>query len=75
MPNHISLSDFVLNHVCCLVSFRLFASRIDFPICGYACHVVLTRGAAQPSPTQPGPAHLGPRAPGARALPMRAPLP
>jgi hypothetical protein len=30
MPNLISLSDFVLNRVCCLVLFQIFASRIEF---------------------------------------------
>jgi hypothetical protein len=30
MLNHISLSDFVLDRVCCLVSFRDFARRSIF---------------------------------------------
>jgi hypothetical protein len=64
MPNHISLSDFVLNRVHCLVSFQvsfrelfsdlwLSVPRGFHPRCG----------PAQPDPTQPGPAQLGPRAP------------
>jgi hypothetical protein len=54
MPNHISLSDFVLNRVCCLVSFRILASRIDFR----SVVVRATRfcPAVRPSPTRPSPA-------------------
>jgi hypothetical protein len=52
-----------------LLSFvSVSASRIDFPICGCACHGVLTRGAAYPSPTQPSPPSL------ARPILTRAPL-
>jgi hypothetical protein len=74
MPNHISLSDFVLNRVCCLVPFRILLRGLFSNL--WLC---VPRGfdpqcsPVQPDPTQPGPAQLSPRVPGARALPMRAP--
>jgi hypothetical protein len=54
MMNHISLSDFVLNRVRCLVSFRILLRELNSDL--WLCvSWVSTRGAAQPSPTQPGP--------------------
>jgi hypothetical protein len=74
MSNHISLSDFVLNPVRCLVSFRIFASRIDF-----RSMVVRALGfwpAVRPSLARPHPAHPSlarPARPWRPLLPMRAP--
>jgi hypothetical protein len=74
MPNHISLSDFVLNRVSCLVLFRILLRGLisDLWLCmprgfGPRC------GPAQPDLAQPSPAQLGPRAPGAPCSPC-APL-
>jgi hypothetical protein len=56
MPDHISLSDFVLTRVRCLVPFRTFASRIDF-----RSVVVCAMGfwpMVRPSPARPGPTRL-----------------
>jgi hypothetical protein len=57
MPNHISLSDFVLNRVCCLVPFRILLRGLisDLWLCvprgfGPRC------GPAQRDRTQPSPA-------------------
>jgi hypothetical protein len=76
MPRHISLSDVVINRVCCLVSFRI-SFRDWIPICGCACRGLLSRGAARPGLARPSPPRpgLGPRTPGALPLPMRAPPP
>jgi hypothetical protein len=70
MPNYISLSDSVLNCVCCLVLSRILLCELIF-----RSVVVRTMGfwpAVRPDPARPG---LGPRVPSARALPMRAPSP
>jgi hypothetical protein len=74
MPNHISLSDFVLNHVCCLVPFQILLRELisDLWLCvprgfGPRC------GLAQPDPTQPSPAR--PARPWRPLLPMRPLVP
>jgi hypothetical protein len=59
MPNHISLSDPVLNRVFCSVSFRDLDSDL------WSC--VLLASVPRPSPAQP--ARSGPRAPDALPLP------
>jgi hypothetical protein len=66
MPNHISLSDFVLNRVRCLVPFQILLRGLipDLWLCvprGFGPRCV---------PAQPGPAR---RAPGTRALPHARP--
>jgi hypothetical protein len=61
MPNHISLSDFVLNRVRCLVSFRILLHELisDLWLC-------VPRGFdPRCGPAHPNPAQLGPRARGA----------
>jgi hypothetical protein len=75
MPNHISLSDIMLNRVCCLVSSRILLREMDSVLWWCVPRDFDPRyGPAQPSTTQPGPAQLGPRAPGAPAPHVR-PLP
>jgi hypothetical protein len=74
MLNHISLSDFMLNCVCCLVPFQILLHGLisDLWLCvprgfGPRC------GPAQPDPTQLSPARPSlARAPLAPLLPMRA---
>jgi hypothetical protein len=73
MPNHISLFDFVLNRVRCLVSFRILLCELNSNLWLCMPQGFDPRcGLARPDPARPS---LGPRAPGARSLPMRAPPP
>jgi hypothetical protein len=80
MSNHISLSDFVLNRVRCLVSFRILLREMIFDLwlCvprGFDpwCSLVQPKCPTRPDPAQPSPAQLGPRAPGTPCSPC-APL-
>jgi hypothetical protein len=70
MPNHISLSDVVLNRVFCLVSFHDLDS--DLWLC-VSWVFAPRRDLARPSPAQP--ARSGPRAPDALPLPHVRPPP
>jgi hypothetical protein len=59
MTNHISLSNFVLNRVRCLVSFQILLRGLISDL-----WLSVPRGfGLRCGPAQPGPAQLGPRAP------------
>jgi hypothetical protein len=73
MPNHISLSDFVLNRVRCLVSFQIFASRIDFR--SVVVHATGFWPAMQPSPAGPDPTQPSPARPSSARAPLAPPGP
>jgi hypothetical protein len=68
MPNHISLSDVVLNRVFCSVSFRDLDSDLWSRLLWAS---VPARDPARPSPAQP--ARSSPRAPDALPLPHARP--
>jgi hypothetical protein len=78
MPNHISLSDFVLNRVRCLVSFRILLRELnsDLWLCVLQDFCLVVRpsparpglGPAQPSPWHSCPPHA--RAPSPGLLPL-----
>jgi hypothetical protein len=57
MPNHISLSNFVLNRVRCLVSHQILLHGLISDLWFFVPQGFDPRcGPAQPDPTQPGPA-------------------